>query len=294
MLAHEIGHEKRNHVKKGLAISAAVLPRRVLDPQPPPALAAALPGVRVRAARVPRPARAPGLLLGPLHLLPAAAVLHAVAEARVRGGPIRRPGGRIRGGSEIRAPAAEQGQPVQPLAASPVQFLPLFASDPRGADRGAGPGEKAFAGMKTRRCRPPPRLPAPKTSRGISTTSSPPPADRGIDAILAEADRRVDAFAARYRGRVAALSAAEMREPARRVRGDHRVGRTRGELRLPFLVHAERRPCPGRAAAEGDGAPVRGSRRRRCSWTSNGRNAPDEARADAHRRSRCCPAGGTG
>ncbi|MGA2378263.1 MAG: M3 family oligoendopeptidase [Spirochaetia bacterium] len=39
-----------------------------------------------------------------------------------------------------------------------------------------------------------------------------PPADRGIEGILAEAERRVDAFAARYRGRIAALSAAEMRD----------------------------------------------------------------------------------
>jgi oligoendopeptidase F len=39
----------------------------------------------------------------------------------------------------------------------------------------------------------------------------PAPAEQGIDAILAEADRWVDAFAAFYRGRVAALTAPEMR-----------------------------------------------------------------------------------
>src|SRR5208337_1412042 len=37
-----------------------------------------------------------------------------------------------------------------------------------------------------------------------------PPAEQGIDALLAEADRRVGAFAALYRGRVASLSAPEM------------------------------------------------------------------------------------
>ncbi|MGA2639591.1 MAG: M3 family oligoendopeptidase [Spirochaetia bacterium] len=38
-----------------------------------------------------------------------------------------------------------------------------------------------------------------------------PPADRGIEQILTEAERRADAFADRYRSRVAALSAVEMR-----------------------------------------------------------------------------------
>ena len=37
-----------------------------------------------------------------------------------------------------------------------------------------------------------------------------PPAEMGIDALLAEADRRVSRFAERYRGRVASLGAAEM------------------------------------------------------------------------------------
>ena len=39
-----------------------------------------------------------------------------------------------------------------------------------------------------------------------------PPADRGIERILMEAERRMAAFAERYRGRIAALSADEMRE----------------------------------------------------------------------------------
>jgi len=39
-----------------------------------------------------------------------------------------------------------------------------------------------------------------------------PPADNGVEAILTGADHRVDAFAARYKGRVAALSAVEMRD----------------------------------------------------------------------------------
>ncbi len=37
------------------------------------------------------------------------------------------------------------------------------------------------------------------------------PAEQGIDAILAEAARRAEAFAALYRGRIAALTAGEMR-----------------------------------------------------------------------------------
>lgn len=37
-----------------------------------------------------------------------------------------------------------------------------------------------------------------------------PPAEKGIDALLAEADRRLDAFAALYRGRIAELGAREM------------------------------------------------------------------------------------
>jgi oligoendopeptidase F len=40
----------------------------------------------------------------------------------------------------------------------------------------------------------------------------PPPADRGIESILTEAELRMDAFAARYRGRVAALAAAELKD----------------------------------------------------------------------------------
>jgi oligoendopeptidase F len=40
----------------------------------------------------------------------------------------------------------------------------------------------------------------------------PPPADSGIESILAEAERRMDAFAARYRGRVGALAAAELKD----------------------------------------------------------------------------------
>src|SRR5271157_3844223 len=39
----------------------------------------------------------------------------------------------------------------------------------------------------------------------------PPPAESGIENILTEAERRVDAFARRYRGKVAALSAVELR-----------------------------------------------------------------------------------
>jgi oligoendopeptidase F len=37
-----------------------------------------------------------------------------------------------------------------------------------------------------------------------------PPAEKGIDSLLAEADRRLDAFAARYRGRIAGLAAGDM------------------------------------------------------------------------------------
>jgi len=37
-----------------------------------------------------------------------------------------------------------------------------------------------------------------------------PPADQGIETLLAEADRRLDAFAARYRGRIAGLASGEM------------------------------------------------------------------------------------
>ena len=40
----------------------------------------------------------------------------------------------------------------------------------------------------------------------------PPPADSGIESILAAAERRMDAFADRYRGRVAALAAVELRD----------------------------------------------------------------------------------
>jgi oligoendopeptidase F len=40
----------------------------------------------------------------------------------------------------------------------------------------------------------------------------PPPADQGVEGILTEAERRVDAFAARYKGRVAALAAVEMKD----------------------------------------------------------------------------------
>ena len=39
----------------------------------------------------------------------------------------------------------------------------------------------------------------------------PPPAESGIESILTEAERRMDAFSGRYRGRVAALTAAEMK-----------------------------------------------------------------------------------
>jgi oligoendopeptidase F len=39
-----------------------------------------------------------------------------------------------------------------------------------------------------------------------------PPADAGVEAILKDAEGRVDAFAARYKGRIAGLAAAEMRE----------------------------------------------------------------------------------
>ena len=147
VLAHEIGHEKRHHVRKGLVDLRRRVAGRVLDPEPAPALDAAVHGIRVCPARVPRAAGAPRLLLAALHLLAAASPVPPIEEPGIRGGPVRGEGSGVRRRDEVRAPAVEQGQPVQPVAAPAVQFLPLFSPDPGGANRRAGPGGEGPAGM---------------------------------------------------------------------------------------------------------------------------------------------------
>ena len=99
MLAHEIGHEKKNHVKKGLAVSLAMSLvgfwiLSLLLPYLPLYQAFGF-----HAARLPCHPDPPCILLGPLHVLPPAPFLPLVPA----GMNTRRTGSPSRGSAPPRA-----------------------------------------------------------------------------------------------------------------------------------------------------------------------------------------------
>src|SRR5208283_3879062 len=146
---------------------------------------------------------------------PAAVVLHALAQIRVRGGQVRHPGDRLRCGHEVSPSAAEQRQSFQSRSASAVQFLPLFTPDAVGAPCCAG-SVRESPGMRTPVVPPWTRRPSTSNSaeyRGRSTGAEnvlwnlddlvSPPVSEAVDAALDAADQGMDRLAAKYRGRVA-------------------------------------------------------------------------------------------
>ncbi len=65
------------------------------------------------------------------------------------------------------------------------------------------------------------------------------PAETGIDDLLEQAERRAEAFGARFRGRVAALEAAQLRELLAEYEWLLEAAGQGGDLRVPVLVHEE-------------------------------------------------------
>jgi len=132
VLAHEIGHYRRGHIPRMIALSAVMLLA---------GFALVQRGVRVSGGRN-------GAGLPPLRaaeragdVLVVAADESPVAKARIRGGRLcPRSDGRAGGhaGGTVQTGAEE---PLQPHAASLVQRVSLLASDPGGTRTGAGQGQ---------------------------------------------------------------------------------------------------------------------------------------------------------
>ena len=119
-------------------------------------------------------------------------------------------------------------------------------------------------------------------------------ADPRLDADLDAADRRADAFAAAYRGKVAGLSAEEMADLLTEYEAIARPRREGRLVRVPLLDHADRRPGPRRAAAEGDGARLAPAARSWSSSTSSGPTRPTRPPRRLIADPAARPAGATG
>ena len=85
VLAHEIGHERRHHVRKGLALSIVLGLAGFWVLSLAGAVGGALPGLRLRQCEQPRHPRGALPRLGPVHVRRPAARLLLVAPARARG-----------------------------------------------------------------------------------------------------------------------------------------------------------------------------------------------------------------
>ena len=133
VLAHEIGHERRHHVRKSLAVSIALglagfWVLSLLVPWTPLYEAFGFGRASSHAILVML-----SIAAGPFTFPFRPLFSLLVTPARVRGGPVR--GGRHgRGaGHDLGAPAPLEGQPDEPHAPPVVQLLPLFSPDHRGA-----------------------------------------------------------------------------------------------------------------------------------------------------------------